>query len=86
MTVTVGARPNGFFVEDDGPGIPVEKRGEVLKEGHSSNEEGKGLGLSIVQTIAEAHGWTLSVVDGRNGGARFEVRGVDALDRAKVLA
>ena len=86
VTVTVGARPNGFFVEDDGPGIPVEKREKVLKEGHSSNEEGTGLGLSIVQTIAEAHGWTLSVVDGRNGGARFEVRGVEALDRAKVLA
>ena len=77
VTVTVGALPNGFFVEDDGPGIPVEERGEVLTEGYSSNEAGTGLGLSIVDSVAEAHGWALSVVDGRTGGARFEVTGVD---------
>jgi signal transduction histidine kinase len=90
VTVTIGALPNGFFVEDDGPGIPVGKREEVLEQGYSSNEGGTGLGLSIVETVAEAHGWTLSVVDGRDGGARFEIAGVDAVEdtpqKAKVAA
>jgi signal transduction histidine kinase len=81
VTVTVGALPDGFFVEDDGPGIPVEERGKVLEEGYSSNEAGTGFGLSIVRTVAEAHGWTLSVVDGRKGGARFEVHGVDTTEK-----
>ena len=68
--------PGGFYVEDDGPGIPGEKRDEVLQAGHSSEEEGTGLGLSIVGSIAEAHGWDLSVGEGGNGGARFEFREV----------
>jgi signal transduction histidine kinase len=70
-----GESPAGFFVEDDGPGIPEEKREKVLEGGYSSREEGTGLGLSIVQGIAEAHGWSISITEGREGGARFEFRG-----------
>lgn len=77
VTLWVGGLDDGFFVEDDGPGIPDDKRDEVFEPGYSSDEEGTGLGLNIVKTIAEAHGWTLSVTDGREGGARFEVRGVE---------
>lgn len=77
VTVWVGALDDGFFVEDDGPHIPEEKRDKVFETGYSSEEEGTGLGLNIVQTIAGAHGWTLSLTTGRDGGARFEVRGVD---------
>jgi signal transduction histidine kinase len=77
VTIWVGGFDDGFFVEDDGPGIPDEKRDEVFEHGYSSEDEGTGLGLNIVQTIAEAHGWTLSVTGGREGGARFEVRGVE---------
>jgi signal transduction histidine kinase len=73
----VGRLDNGFFVEDDGPGIPEEMREKVFEAGYSSEEEGTGLGLSIVGTIAEAHGWTVSVTEGREGGARFELTGVD---------
>ena len=54
----------------------MEDRDEVLEEGHSSNDEGTGLGLLIVETVAEACGWTLSVVD---GGGRFEITGVDTV-------
>jgi signal transduction histidine kinase len=77
VTVWVGALDDGFFVEDDGPNIPEEKRDKVFETGYSSEEEGTGLGLNIVQTIAEAHGWTFSLTTGRDGGARFEVRGVE---------
>ena len=72
-----GLSSGGFFVEDDGPGIPVERREKVLEGGYSSREKGTGLGLSIVQGIAEAHGWSISVTESEAGGARFEVTGVE---------
>jgi len=77
VTVTVGGFPDGFYVEDDGPGIPKERRDEVFDAGHSTEEGSAGLGLPIVEQIAEAHGWTVSATGGSEGGARFEVTGVD---------
>ncbi len=76
VRITVGGGPDSFFVEDDGPGIPAEERESIFVPGYSSNEAGSGLGLSITAAIAEAHGWDLSVVDGRTGGARFEITSV----------
>jgi len=67
----------GFFVEDDGPGIPEAKREEVFDAGYSTSQEGTGFGLRIVEQVATAHGWGVRVVEGRDGGARFEVTGVE---------
>ncbi len=64
----------GFAVEDDGPGIPPEKRDQVCDPGETTSSEGIGYGLAIVQRIVEAHGWSLAVTAGSEGGARFEVR------------
>ena len=73
VTVRVGCHDErGIYVEDDGPGIPVEKREEVFEPGHSSAHGGTGFGLTILKRIVEAHGWELSVTDGTDGGARFE--------------
>ncbi|ELZ42633.1 PAS/PAC sensor signal transduction histidine kinase [Halorubrum coriense DSM 10284] len=73
VTVRVGCHNEfGIYVEDNGPGIPVEKRDEVFEPGHSSAQGGTGFGLTIVKRIVEAHGWELSVTDGTDGGARFE--------------
>ena len=73
VTVRVGCHNElGIYVEDNGPGIPVEKRDEVFEPGHSSAQGGTGFGLTIVKRIVEAHGWELSVADGTEGGARFE--------------
>ncbi|PHQ47228.1 PAS domain-containing sensor histidine kinase [Halorubrum sp. C3] len=73
VTVRVGRHNElGIYVEDNGPGIPVEKRDEVFEPGHSSAQGGTGFGLTIVKRIVEAHGWELSVSDGTDGGARFE--------------
>jgi signal transduction histidine kinase len=77
VTVRVGRLDDGFFLEDDGSGIPEEKREKVLEGGYSSREEGTGLGLSIAQAIAETHGWTFSVTESDAGGARFEITGID---------
>jgi PAS domain S-box-containing protein len=72
-TVRVGRDSDqGIYVEDDGPGIPPDKRNEVFEPGHSSASGGTGFGLTIVKRIVEAHGWTVSVSDGIDGGARFE--------------
>nr|WP_303647819.1 HAMP domain-containing sensor histidine kinase [Haloarchaeobius amylolyticus] len=71
-TVTIGETATGFFVEDDGPGIDVARRGEIFAGGYTTTEHGTGLGLSIVRRIARAHGWRVRVTDGSTGGARFE--------------
>jgi signal transduction histidine kinase len=76
VTVTVGDLPDGFFVADDGPGIPAEVRDEAFEAGYSTNPEGTGFGLSIVREVADAHGWDVRLVDAEEGGARFEFRGV----------
>lgn len=64
---------NGFYVADDGPGIPPEQREEVLEWGYSTGEDGTGLGLTIVDEIAHQHGWELEITDGPDGGTRFEI-------------
>ncbi|WP_200840182.1 histidine kinase N-terminal 7TM domain-containing protein [Halorubrum sp. JWXQ-INN 858] len=73
---TVGAVPSGFYVEDDGPGLPAERREALLEFGVGTGS-GSGYGLAIVRTIVEAHGWSLRVTESAVGGARFEVRGID---------
>lgn len=78
VTVRVGQiDDNGFYVEDTGPGIPEEAREDVFDPGHTSASGGTGFGLTIVKRIAEAHGWQVAIVDGTDGGARFEFTGVD---------
>ncbi|MDS0474204.1 PAS domain S-box protein [Natrinema sp. 1APR25-10V2] len=87
VTVTIGdlddERP-GFYVADDGPGIPEDERDHVFESGYSSASDGTGLGLAIVEEVAEDHGWAVSVTDGTDGGARFEFTGVERADRRRV--
>jgi PAS domain S-box-containing protein len=92
VTVSVGVfgtdRPGGggLFVADDGPGIPLTDREAVFEAGHSTDRSGTGFGLNIVETIAEAHGWAVFVVDADAvdipavpdaSGAAFVFTGVD---------
>ena len=77
VTVTVGALDGGFYIEDDGAGIPDEERNSVFEAGYSTSETGTGFGLSIVKQVADAHGWNVRVTNGSNGGARFEITGVE---------
>lgn len=77
VTVTVGALDDGFFIEDDGLGIPEEDRDMVFEPGKSTSDDGTGFGLAIVRGITEAHGWSITVTDGTDGGSRFEITSVD---------
>lgn len=72
VTVRVEGRPDGFVVEDDGPGIPSHEREAVFEAGYSSSADGTGLGLAIVRQISDAHGWSVVTTEGTDGGARFE--------------
>ena len=76
VTVTVGELDAGFYVEDDGPGIPETDREKVLDGGYSTAEDGTGFGLKITREIAHAHDWDIRVTEGGDGGARFEITGV----------
>jgi PAS domain S-box-containing protein len=76
-TVTVGNLVDGFYVADDGLGIPAAEREQVFEGGYTTEDAGTGLGLSIVRRVADAHGWSVAVVEGDDGGARFEVRDVE---------
>jgi PAS domain S-box-containing protein len=79
VTVTIGALADGFYVADDGPGIPEEWREDVFESGYSTNEDGTGFGLSIVEEIVDAHGWSIDVTSSETGGARFELTDVDVV-------
>ncbi|SFH60102.1 His Kinase A (phospho-acceptor) domain-containing protein [Halorubrum aquaticum] len=79
VTVTLGRLDDGFYVEDDGPGIPEDDRETVFTTGYTTDEDGSGFGLRIVEQIVEAHGWEIHATEGTDGGARFEITGVEVI-------
>ncbi|KAB0679906.1 ATP-binding protein [Aureimonas leprariae] len=82
--ISVRARHEGRWltvaVEDDGPGIPAEKRDEVFKPfvrldtARNIDAGGTGLGLSIARDIARSHGGDILLSDSSMGGLRALVR------------
>ncbi|WP_299236459.1 PAS domain S-box protein [Natronomonas sp.] len=77
--VRLGVTEAGFYVEDDGPGVPEDERAAVFEPGHTTDDSGTGFGLAIVEETVEAHGWSIGVSDGDLGGARFEITGVETI-------
>lgn len=80
VTVEIGGLPDGFYIADDGPGIPDADRTDVLTPGFSTKDEGTGFGLASVRQIATAHGWEMTVTESRDGGAKFEFSDVDRIE------
>ena len=76
-TIAIGPLGDGFYLEDDGTGIPPDAREHVFESGYSGDSEGTGLGLAIVQGIVDAHGWGLRLTESPSGGARFEFTGIE---------
>jgi len=83
VAVEVGELPTGpaagFYVADDGAGIPPEDRDDVFEVGYTTASEngGTGLGLAFVEKLADVYGWECAVTESAAGGARFEFRNVD---------
>ena len=81
VSVRLGPRALRIRVEDDGPGIPPERRDEALRPftrlesaRNQNRGAGVGLGLSIVADVARAHGGTLRLGESpRLGGLCAEV-------------
>jgi len=75
LTVRVGRLESsqGFFIADDGPGIPPSDRNQVCEGGFTTADNGTGFGLAIVAQIVEAHGWQLNITESRTSGAKFEI-------------
>ena len=70
--VVVGESDDGFYVADDGPGIPPEHRERVWEGGFSTEPGSAGFGLTIARRIAEAAGWGMTIAESSDGGARIE--------------
>jgi two-component system sensor histidine kinase HydH len=68
-----GTRLN-IWVEDNGPGIPRDKKKKIFDPFFTTREKGTGLGLSIVHKIVENHRGEIRVespLPGKTGGSRF---------------
>jgi len=70
---------DGFYIADNGAGVDGDAD-DVFEMGYSSTAGGTGFGLAIVEQVAEAHGWEVSLTDSDSGGARFEVTDVELHD------
>ena len=68
---SVAARSLRFEVADSGPGVPVERRADVLRPFYSGDVRGTGLGLAIASELAIAMGGRVTVGDAPEGGALF---------------
>lgn len=77
VTVRVRDFEDGFYVEDEGPGIPAETRSNVLEAGYTTSEQGTGLGLTVVTHLAEIYEWDWDLTDSEAGGVRFEFTNVE---------
>jgi signal transduction histidine kinase len=81
VTVRVGSLQSGFYVADDGPGISVADREAVFEAGYTTEAGGIGLGLTFVAQLVETYGWDCRLVESESGGARFEFRNVEVVER-----
>lgn len=73
VTVALGDTDSGFYVADDGPGIPHSDRDRVFDQGFGTTRDGEGYGLFLADAAARAHGWTVSVGESESGGTRIDV-------------
>lgn len=68
-----------IVIEDDGPGIPDDKKAEVfrpfyrMEDSRNQQTGGVGLGLSIARDIIHSHGGNIMLEDSNRGGLRVVI-------------
>lgn len=72
VSVTAREHGPGFVVSDDGPGVPGVVGQVHLEQYLDATEDIRGLGLKIVQAVADGHGWAALLAPQPGGGVRFE--------------
>lgn len=60
-------------IRDNGPGVPPERRQEIFKPYVTTQKQGTGLGLAVVQQIVLAHGWEVDCIANDPKGAVFRI-------------
>lgn len=80
VSLIKGPRMAEILIDDDGPGIPADKREDAfrpfhrLDDGRSQNVAGTGLGLTLARDFARAHGGDIRLEDSPLGGLRVRLR------------
>ncbi|MFC7231769.1 sensor histidine kinase [Saliphagus sp. GCM10025308] len=84
VVIEVGTVAGGFYVADDGNGIPPEDRKLVFEPGFTTtaDTDGTGLGLAFVDRLAGIYDWDLQLTESDAGGAQFEFRNVAVSDQS----
>jgi len=74
VNIEVGLLPdgNGFYVADDGPGLPEDVEGAFREYDEVGTMTTGGIGLVSVIDVVDAHGWDVSVSN-TGDGVRFEI-------------
>ena len=76
--LSVGSRLEGnevvLYLQDSGPGIPLESMTRLFEPFYTTKQEGSGLGLTLANTLVIASGGTLELVPETGSGARFAMR------------
>ena len=82
VTIRAGQRDKAMeiTIDDDGPGIPEDKRDDVFKPFYRLDESrnpvtgGVGLGLTIARDVIRGHGGEITLASAPNGGLRVRLR------------
>jgi len=76
VTVRIETTSEGFYIADDGVGIPENARENIFDDGVTYDSDGTGYGLAIVRSIVDDHGWSIEATGSETGGARFDITNV----------
>ena len=66
-------------IADNGHGVALEHRAEIFKPYFTTNAEGTGLGLAVVQQIVMAHGWEIECLPNQPSGAIFRITHIKSI-------
>lgn len=75
--VDVNKSTNEIIFGDDGCGIDEKHIQNVFDGGYSTNPNGNGLGLKIVDEIVQEHGWNITIGSNHDDGTEFRISNVN---------